>query len=349
MSALRVGLVGAGWWATEHHLPALLAHPNAVVTAVADRDAERAADVAAQFGIAHHFGDADELVASGESDALVVSTSHPGHHPVARAALLADLHVLVEKPLALRARDAWELVDLARDRRRHLMVGCTYQFTSTAQELHRQVSSGLLGDLISVSAVFTSSVDDLYRGRWFPGMDNGPKTETYADPANHGGQANSQASHPLGMIFRITGATPARAHAFMTNGAVDVDVADALSIQFDNGAVGSLGTDGSLRPGQLDRQLISYVGSAAVAVQDLGRGLVSITTHEGAETTLELLADESPYPADRPAAAFVDLIRGHGPNPAPGEAAAWTAAVLDACYRSAAEGTVLDVEGPRAG
>jgi predicted dehydrogenase len=342
---VRVGVVGTGWWATEHHIPSLVAHERAHLCAVADRDAARAEEVATRFGVLHSFTDAAEMFDSGLVEAVVVATPHPSHHELARAALERGLHVLVEKPLALTAADAWDLVRVSQDRGLHLMVGCTYQFTSTSIRFAELVREGALGELLCVAAVFTSSVDDFFRGRWFPGQDNGPRPDTYSDPANAGGQAYTQASHPLGMLLHVTGAVPVNAHAFMTSGDLRVDIADALSFRLANGAVGSLGTAGSLRPGQLDSQVIHYVGTEAVAVQDLGRATVEIMSRGGDHTRLALEPGEQPYPAHVPARDFVDLVAGAGRNHGPALPAAWAVSLLEASYTSATLGGEVGVAG----
>ena len=76
----------------------------------------------------------------------------------------AGVHVLVEKPMTLRAAEAWDLVERAKKNNLHLMVGYTYQFTRHAQAARNIVQSGRIGDLQLISGVFTSWVESYLRG-----------------------------------------------------------------------------------------------------------------------------------------------------------------------------------------
>jgi predicted dehydrogenase len=85
---------------------------------------------------------ADEAVA-----AVALATPVGTHHPLARAALAAGRHVLVEKPLATTHADACELVELAAARRRVLMVDHTYVYHPAVERIRELVRAGELGRL----------------------------------------------------------------------------------------------------------------------------------------------------------------------------------------------------------
>ncbi len=344
----RIGVVGAGWWATEHHLPSIAAFDGARLVAVVDTSIDRARAAAVEFGAELVFSDADELFASGAVDAVIVATTHATHHGLARSALDHGLHVLVEKPLALTGSDAWDLVERADDQGLVLMVGYTYQFTSSAQQLRSAVADGLLGDLYTVAAIFTSSVERFYRGEWEPesAWASGPQRETYSDPDGGGGQGHTQVTHALGMALTVTDSEPAEAQAYMTRAGLEVDLADAISFRLIGGAVGSVASCGSIRGDQPNVHMIHYLGSEGVAVQDLLTATVTLAPNDGPAEILVLSAGEPSYPADAPARRFAEAICGRPGNPAPGVPAARTAALLEAAYRSAEEGRPVGVWSP---
>lgn len=345
----RIGVVGTGWWSTEHHLPSLAGYDGARLAAVADTDVDRARTASARFGIELAFSSAEELYASGAIDGVVVATPHTTHHPLARAALDHGLHVFVEKPLATTGSDAWDLVAVARARGLHLMAGYTYQFTSTAARLADRVKDGLLGPLIAVAAIYTSSVQAYYRGEWKPGMTVGPQPQTYADPSAGGGQGHTQVTHALGMLLAITGAHPIEAHAYMHNAGLAVDLADSISFRLDSGGVGSVASSGSITGDQPDSQVIHYLGTDGVAVQNLNDATVTLASKNGPREVLSLGHDEESYPTQAPVRRFADVIAGHATNPAPGEPAARAAAVLEAAYRSDASQGPVAVWSPESG
>jgi hypothetical protein len=63
-----------------------------------------------------------------------------------------------------------------------------------------------------------------------------------------------QVTHLAGLMFWVTGLRPAEVFAFMESFDLKVDLVDAIAIRFDNGAVGTLASDGAIAPGQRDGQ-----------------------------------------------------------------------------------------------
>ncbi len=78
-------------------------------------------------------------------DALVIATPAGSHYSLARDALRAGKHVLVEKPLAMRADHAAELISLARDRDRVLMVGHIFEYNPAVLKIKELIDGGQIG------------------------------------------------------------------------------------------------------------------------------------------------------------------------------------------------------------
>jgi len=111
--------VGAGAIATEY--AAELASGHLELAGVCDLDGERARDVAGAYDCPA-FTDLDTALAEVDAPLVVNLTSHAAHAPVTRTALEADRHVYSQKPLALDAEAAADLLELARER--NLALGC---------------------------------------------------------------------------------------------------------------------------------------------------------------------------------------------------------------------------------
>ena len=84
-SALRVGVVGAGWFASRRHLPDLKAQQGVEVVALCRRDAEKLRAVADRFDVPGRYRDYGEMLAREEMDAVLVATPHALHYAHARA------------------------------------------------------------------------------------------------------------------------------------------------------------------------------------------------------------------------------------------------------------------------
>lgn len=86
-------------------------------------------------------------------EAAVVATPVGTHHEIARRCLEADISVLVEKPLAMSTAHARELIQVARERGRILMVGHTFEYSAPVLKAAEIIKSGELGDIFYISSV----------------------------------------------------------------------------------------------------------------------------------------------------------------------------------------------------
>lgn len=142
---VRVGMVGTSWWADAMHIPALDSHPHAQVTAVCGRNRENAQKLADNWNVPHVFTDYNEMIESGEIDAVVISTPNDTHYPISMKALENNLHVLCEKPIALSYANAQEMVETAKARGLVHLVPFTYSFMPTARYLKELIDDGYIG------------------------------------------------------------------------------------------------------------------------------------------------------------------------------------------------------------
>ena len=147
---VKVGVVGYGYWG-----PKLVRNfsemGKATLTWVADLDRERLDRLRAHYPSLHTTQDYDEMLRS-DIDAVVVATPIRTHYRLAKAALLAGKHVLVEKPLTASAHEADELIELAERRNLRLMVGHTFEYNGAIRALRNLVRSGELGRIYYVDA-----------------------------------------------------------------------------------------------------------------------------------------------------------------------------------------------------
>ncbi len=116
---VRVGIIGAGIWGTNHAL-ALTTHPRCSVAVICDRDQARARNAGERFGCAWTTSLND--VATSEVEAVTIATPDHLHREPVIAMLGAGKHVMVEKPLATTVADGLARVAAAAEAKRHLMV-----------------------------------------------------------------------------------------------------------------------------------------------------------------------------------------------------------------------------------
>lgn len=150
LNDLRFGMIGWGYWGPKiaRNLNAL---PHASVTMVADLDARRLLSLAtSQPGI--YTTTRAEDVFTSDVDGVVIAAPVKAHYQLAKTALLHDKHVLVEKPLTASVAEAEELVELARQRGRTLMVGHTFEYSPAVNEVKKLIENGDLGKIYCIEA-----------------------------------------------------------------------------------------------------------------------------------------------------------------------------------------------------
>lgn len=338
MSAVRVAVVGSGWWATAFHIPAVLADPRAQLRALVDPHAERLAAARAAAGGPPGYFRLEDLLSDGDVDAVVIATPHSTHVPLAQACVERGLAVLVEKPVGTAAADAAALVAAATARGVPLVTGYTWSwvpYVQRAQELAPRV-----GPLRLVTGIYCSMVERLYAGdpRAYDGVMPysvlAPQSETYSDRRlSGGGQLRTQVCHLLGMLLQITG-DHVLTVAARTRGEPEADA--TLLLELAGGAVAIVGSTGALAPGQLPPQELRLVGEQGVLRVDLQAGVVELQLPRESSQRWD---DGPSYPTDAPVRTLIDLVLDpQAANPAPGGRAVQVAQILDAAYVSTAAG-----------
>ena len=143
----KVGVAGLGYWG-----PNLARNFDelAELTWLADLSPELQEKFAARYPNARVTGDFDELLADDTLDAVVIATPVPTHYELAKKALEAGKHVLVEKPPAMTAAEMDELVALASGRDLVLMPGHLLLYHPGVLKLKELIDAGELGDVLCV-------------------------------------------------------------------------------------------------------------------------------------------------------------------------------------------------------
>jgi predicted dehydrogenase len=198
---IRVGVAGLGHWG-----PNLARNFDdlAELAWLCDLSEERREVFGARYPQARMTGDFDELLSDPELDAVVIATPVPTHYPLAKRALAAGKHVLVEKPPAMKAAEMEELCDLARGSGRVLLPGHLLLYHPAVRKLKDLVDSGGLGEVLCI-----------YGNRQNLGIIRKDENALW-----------SLGVHDLSVILHLIGEEPdeawARGNAFLNPGVEDV-------------------------------------------------------------------------------------------------------------------------------
>jgi predicted dehydrogenase len=153
---LRLLQVGMGSWGRDWAWRIIPAVKEVTLVGCVDPDLKALALARAQVAIPseRYFTSLDEALDATRPDAVLVTALLQGHIPIARRALRAGKHVLVEKPFARHVADARKVVQFAAERDLVLMVSHNYRFFPAVRRVARLVREGSLGELIQVSIDF---------------------------------------------------------------------------------------------------------------------------------------------------------------------------------------------------
>lgn len=148
---IKVGVVGCGYWG-----PNLVRNfrslPGCNLKAMCDISLARLKHLNELYPEVKGEADYDNMLAGAGLDAVVVATSVKMHFPMAKAALLAGKHVMIEKPMASSAAQCEELIAIARQKRLVLMVGHTFLYSPAVKKIKEIVDQGDLGQIRYISA-----------------------------------------------------------------------------------------------------------------------------------------------------------------------------------------------------
>lgn len=342
---VKIGIIGAGWWATATHIPVLDARDDVEIVAVCRLGEQVLRQIQDEWNIPFATEDYRELLQQ-DLDAVVVSTPHYLHYEHAKAALQHDLHVLIEKPMTLNPAEAWELVEMANARGLHMMLPYGWHYKPFMQEAKRLMDEVGIGELQYALCHMASPTRELFAGNealsempkeW--ASLSKPEAATWQVKANGGGYAHGQITHSSGALFWLTGLRAQEVTARMTAPNSQVDLYDAATVLFENGAIGTISGAGTV-PGGLKYQVdLRVFGDEGALFVDVERERVELQRHDGDSHVLSIPDGEGAYSCEGPPNRFVELIQGRGVNDSPGDVGARTVELIDAMFRSAENGS----------
>jgi predicted dehydrogenase len=341
---IRVGIIGAGWWAAYAHVPALKATGHVELAAACRRSPERLREFAEKTGVQRMFTNVEEMLSTVELDAVIVCSPHALHYEHVKTALQHGLHVLTDKPLALRTSEAEELIHLAASRDRMLAVYFGHAYDARNRYVARQLREGALGRLIHAEAVYFANPDAL---GFFSDQEWGENdqfviepTHFRADPAlGGGGYLQDVGNHVLSALLIGTGLRATEVSATMDN--ADLDLRSTISLKFEGGAIGTVTVCADVRPpvsGYWDHGWYSFVGDKGTYWKDAVSDPLRYRAWGQEPTTVPL--DDLPPPTN-PDENFIQALRGEADLIAPAKQAIEVVRVMEAAYQSARTGRTV--------
>jgi len=341
------------------HLEAYAAMPDVAVVAIAGKEQDRLNELGAQYSVPHLFADWSDLVSLPGLDAVSIATPNALHHPIAIAALANGKHVFCEKPIAISTEHAREMVEAARANDRVLEVAFNHRRRADVQYLRSYLDTIGIGRIYHTRASWK-------RRAGIPGLHSWFTSKSMAG----GGALIDLGPHVLDIVLFLLGeprvlAVSAVMHGELgragygamdrseqmasDTGAFEVeDLASAL-LRLDDGS--SVACEISWAGHTVDDEDIS------IELLGVDGGVRLFVPRYASDDTLRIFRDEANEPVTVEPEVhvpdgqhqlvireFVEAISAGNWEHHRGDFALHRTAVLDACYRSAAEGREIRLE-----
>ena len=208
MEKVRIGVIGVGGMGSNH-LESIQNIERAQLTAVCDICKETADKKGEQYNVKAYY-DSQELIDSGDVDAIIIATPHYDHTPITVAGLKGGMHVLTEKPIAVHKQDAEKMIT-AHAEYPELIFAAMFQMRTEGlyKKIKQLIVDGEVGKLMRISWIITN---------WFRSQsyyDAGGWRATWSGEG--GGVLLNQCPHQLDLFQWFFG-LPSKIRAFCTLG-----------------------------------------------------------------------------------------------------------------------------------
>jgi predicted dehydrogenase len=349
METIGIGVVGVGRIAAGYHLPAIAAVQGVRRIAVADVAPGRAQEMASRFGFEHAHEDYRRVLDRPDVDAIFLFTQYEAHREVILAAAGAGKHVFTQKPLAGSASEGEALVAAVKQARVRLVTSFMHNYFPETRLAKQLLDEGAIGRLVFL-------------------RQRNATHNTYERALELRGAVWDIGPHGIGMIHHLTGARIVRVQAMMDvftkppdrrdlRGGRPVDTLAVMNYTLSDGRLVNHEVQWTAEAGTLawNTELFGEQGGILLRPHT-AQGLVAISrrepsvrdTGQGRTPARAGAWEYPPVEAEQPRGLFhhqlfVDDVRFNRYESASPEDGLATLRVLEAAYRSAAEGNTVDV------
>jgi len=322
---IRFAIAGFGLHAVKRLMPGFANARNCRVTALSRRDPERARESAREHAIEHAFTSTAELCACPDVDAVFVATPDAMHLADVLEAVRFGKPVLVEKPMAMNAMEARQMVDAAQDAGVLLGVAHVMRFEESVRWFHERVASGAIGKPVLARAAFVAPLLTSAR-TWI----NDPQLATGGPLADVGVHCFDTLRYVLGDdITSVVARAQYDSHSVM-------EASGTALFQFAGGTLATMSVS-ARTPYQTLLEVIGDDGVlSAVNALNVERP-IKLELRRGFEVIEKMeVLNERAYTVQ--VEAFADAVESGKPFEIPGEEGLRNQLILDAIFRSVKSG-----------
>ncbi|MEI7027776.1 Gfo/Idh/MocA family protein [Paenibacillus sp. y28] len=267
MATIKWGVLGYARIAKTSVLPAIAAAHNSELRAVASSDPEKRKECQALFGCPVVYSGYDELLEDAEVQAVYIPLPNSMHKEWALKAIRKGKHVLCEKPIALDAADALEMIQAAQENKVLLMEAFMYRYTDRIRQVKAVLDSGEIGEVRYIQSTFRFLLNRPNTIKVQPGLGGGSLYDVGVYPVNF-----------VGMVMNGQLPESCVSESVMENG---VDMMFSALLKYPGGVVASINS-GFNAFAQMNSEIIGTKGRIEVPDTFQGsEGAITVVTEAG--------------------------------------------------------------------
>jgi predicted dehydrogenase len=324
------------------HIDGYLKDDRVELAAICDLNEERLQAAGKKFAVDCLFTNAPEMFRTLDLDAVSIATPNKFHAPLTIAAFDKGLHVLCEKPMAMNAKEADQMLAASKKAGKNLMINFSYRFNDMSYALKQQVDAGVIGDIYFGRTVW-------HRRRGIPGFGGWFCDKTLAG----GGPLIDLGVHRLDLALWLMGypepvAVSGNAHCVIAREKAakakkpyTVEDLAAGIVKFANGATLMIEASWALNIHDEEEMITTLCGTKGGLTQKNVAGqyrfMAELYTEEGGNLYTKTL-DRAVTPAPSAYREFIDSIVAERDPIATGEHGVKVMRILDGIYKSAETG-----------
>lgn len=336
---LKAAVIGLG--KGRAHVKDFYEDPNAEIVAVADLSDELREQMKTQYNVDGLYSDYKEMLEKEDLDIVCIATPNSMHKAMTIDALNADCHVVCEKPMAMNGEEAEEMIKVANEKDKRLMINFSFRFRPQSRVIKDQIEKGILGDIYYAKTHWLRRHTFSMFNGW-----HGSKS------ISGGGPMMDLGVHRLDLALWLMGFPKPKTVVASTfnkigkslsekyNKPYEVEDLAAAFIQFENGSAISLESSWSGHTCQReDMQMLLMSTKAGIRQYNLEEGYTFRTeffTEENGFYFDRTLHDRMPVPdSESPMHHFSDAIVNDKPHISTAEEGLTVTRIIDAIYKSA--------------
>jgi predicted dehydrogenase len=337
---VKLGVIGAGSFTSRRHIPTIIESPDAELVALCRRNEEMLRKMAEHFNCHKTFTDYRQMLDEVEMDGVLVTTPHALHYEHTKAALEKGLHVMIEKPMAVKTAEARELAEIARKKEVTVVIALNPPFWSHTSYIRESIQSSELGEIEGVHINWIGNAEHVFGLTPMPESMPGVVKPTLfrADPKlGGGGHFIDSGSHLVSELLWCTGLKAQEVCALMDN--AEFDMRTTVNITMENGAACTLSNVGDSK---ISRRIHNtYFGSkGTLFVEGMPFKITICKPDEEPYVVPETEMPSAPQPVDN----LINAILGKAESLCPAEDGLRVVEVIEATYISARTGVKVTLE-----